>query len=240
MAGHHAQQELCIELRNRPEADECCVVVACANSLARPLSSDSPPLGHLPPVAQDVSGLTLTGRSLTSVPNRDEYQKRLEELEKELAKGINSDKKTLKDNKKATTEDTPEEEMQTSTSVPEATTEQEPMTDEVEVTTLPPEENLDQVVEEATEAETLTTTVPSTLEEEVEEEAQPAVIVEYDEAGEQVHRIKVEEHVMVVMTTEMPMEEEDAATDIPTTPGPAEQEEEVAREGKSVAGKARR
>ncbi|XP_050740420.1 uncharacterized protein LOC127010411 isoform X2 [Eriocheir sinensis] len=237
VAGHHAQQELCIELRNRPEADECCVVVACANSLARPLSSDSPPLGHLPPVAQDVSGLTLTGRSLTSAPNRDEYQKRLEELEKELAKGKNSDKKTLKDNKKATTENTPaeEKEMQTSTSVPEATTEQEPMTDEVEVTTLPPEENLDQVVEEATEAETITTTVPSTLEEEVEEEAQPAVIVEYDEAGEQVHRIKVEEHVMVVTTTEMPMEEEEAATDIPTTPGPAEQEEEVAREGKSVA-----
>lgn len=240
MAGHHSQQELCIELRNRPEADECCVVVACANSLARPLSSDSPPLGHLPPVAQDMSGLTLTGRSLTSAPNRDEYQKRLEELEKELAKGIHSDKKTLKDNKKVTTEDKPAEEMQTSTSVPEATTEQEPMTDEVEVTTLLPEENLDQVVEEATEAETITTTVPSTPEKEVEEEAQPAVIVEYDEAGEQVHRIKVEEHVMVVTTTEVPMEEEEAATDIPTTPGPAEQEEEVAREGKSVAGKARR
>lgn len=239
MAGHHAQQ-LCIELRNRPGADECCVVVACANSLARPLPSDSPPLGHLPPVAQDSSGLNLA-RSLTSTPNRDEYQRRLKELEKELAKGIKSDKKELKNNMKTVVEDTPMEEIlntTTTTSVPETNTEQEPTTDAVEVTTLPTEDNLDEAVEETTEVEIITTISSLALEE--EEEPQSAVVVEYDDAGELVHRIRVEEQVMVLTTTEVPEEEEEAATDIPPPSGPTEQEEELTREGKSVAGKTRR
>lgn len=215
------------------------MVVACANSLAQPLPSDSPPLGHLPHEASAAPGLTLTGRSFTSEPNREEYQKRLRELEKELAKGTNNDKKEMKDNKKMVTEDTPAEEAIT-TSVPEVNTEQEATTDAPEVTTLPAEENVDQAMDEATEAETITTMSPLTAEEEGEEEAQAAVVVEYDDAGEQVHRIRVEEHVMVVTTTEVPAEEEEATTTVmPPPSGPTEQEE-ATREGKSVAGKIRR
>ena len=250
LAGQHSQQELCIELRNRPEADECCVVVACANTLASSGPSDAPPLGHLPSFDQEeTSGLFLTGRALNSAPTREEYQKKLEELEKELAKGKESSKKSSKDmftfdETDTVTTDMPMLEMETTTIVPDdSTTEQEPMLDGMEVTTLTPEaEDFTQAVEEMTETEPPTTLSPQTLEEEVveeEEEAQPAVVVEYDDAGEQVHRFVVKEQVMVVTTTEITSAgEEETATDIPPPSGPLE-EEEMTREGKSAAGKTR-
>ncbi|XP_063871278.1 uncharacterized protein LOC135106320 isoform X1 [Scylla paramamosain] len=245
LAGHHAQQELCIELRNRPGADECCVVVACANSLARPAGSDAPPLGHLPPVAQEeMSKFPITGRAVNAAPNREEYQKKLIELEKELAKEKNNDKKASRDETAfeetdTATDDTPMEEMETTTTVPDANTEQAPMVDPMEITTLPSEaEDFAQAVKEMTEAEAATTVTPLTQEEaagQEEEEAQQAVVVEYDDAGEQVHRITVEEQVLVVTTeAATPAGEEEAATDVPP-PSDLTGEEEMTREGKSAA-----
>ncbi|XP_045125516.1 uncharacterized protein LOC123512922 isoform X3 [Portunus trituberculatus] len=250
LAGHHAQQELCIELRNRPGADECCVVVACANSLARPAGSDAPPLGHLPPITQEeMSAFPITGRALNGAPNREEYQKKLLELEKELAKEKNSDKKASRDEvgleePDTATDDTPMEEMETTTTVPDANTEQIPMVDPMEFTTVTSQaEDFTQVVDEMTEAEPTTTVTPMTQEEaagqqqqqQLEEEVQPAVVVEYDDVGEKVHRITVEEQVLVVTTEAATlMEEEEAATDVPL-PSDLSGQEEMTREGKSAA-----
>ncbi|KAG0717218.1 hypothetical protein GWK47_054905 [Chionoecetes opilio] len=122
-------------------------------------------------------------------------------------------------------------EMETTTAVPDATTKQEPVGDAMEVTTLPPqEEDFTQILEAMTEAEAATTISLPTLEE--EEEAKPAVVVEYDDAGEPVHRITVKEQVMVMMEDATPAGGEEAATYIPP---PFEPLEEMTREGKSAA-----
>ncbi|KAK7066375.1 hypothetical protein SK128_017676, partial [Halocaridina rubra] len=103
LAGQHSKEELCIELRNRPETDECCVVVACANSLTHPSLLSSPAelptpimgkdafrslddIDALLPIA-DIGNQQSLGPERPKPITEEEYQRRLKDLEDELNKG---------------------------------------------------------------------------------------------------------------------------------------------------------
>nr|XP_045611196.1 putative epidermal cell surface receptor isoform X12 [Procambarus clarkii] len=252
LAGQHSQQELCIELRNRPETDECCVVVACANSLAQPTVLTAPGITQPGSVPEDEPQ---RGRMVGPDPlppiTEHEYQKRLRDLEDELGK--KNDKKKVTDvkaiekfkpvsnNNTAVTEDV------INATVVEVVTELSSVTQEENVTIVPEEDvTVQETVEEVTGADEPTTLTPVTegteeptketdeptkeTDEPTKEGEEPAVVLEYDDSGDLLHRITVQEHVEVVTHTPQDL--------IPATLAPHHNDDDddlsLAREGKKV------
>ncbi|XP_042237938.1 LOW QUALITY PROTEIN: uncharacterized protein LOC121876666 [Homarus americanus] len=246
LAGQHSQQEMCIELRNRPETDECCVVVACANSLARPSLLTSPVLSRPSLGVEEHDGQQLqvlrgrkAGPGIPSPITGEEYQKQLKELEVEVNKKHEKKKTTdVKESEQhkqggsdavAVVGDAVEEAVDAP--VTEVVTELGTLAGEEEVTTPPwdVEGSVQETVDEVTEAEGFTTLMPTTQEEEqVRDGEDAALVLEYDDTGDLVHRITVHERVEVV-TQPATLEEE-------TSTPPTQQEEEtsLAREGKKA------
>lgn len=201
------------------------MVVACANSLARPSVLTSPTLALPTPIqAQEPVGghqvWALTGRAVSQdrpQPITDkEYQQRLKQLEEELNK--NGDKK------KATGEDKFKDKSRPS----------ELVALEIVNTT---EASVDPL-EEMQEEEPMTTLAP--LRHPEVTEGMPAVVVEYDDLGDPVHRITLQEQVEVVTEATTPMEMEEEVTEEPATEPTTmmpELDVSLAREGKQVPGK---
>ncbi|XP_069993704.1 uncharacterized protein sas isoform X4 [Penaeus vannamei] len=215
-AGQHSQEELCIELRNRPDTDECCVVVACVNSLTRPSLLTSPASSPLAPAAEEeqplgqavraLSGRTAGGEDLAEPITEEEYQRRLKDLEHELNK--NSKKKTpfTKPTEKPAVED-----LASSSS-----------DDSSNATAVEGVESMVDVTEEVPQDDESLAEVTTTIPETPDEKGEPAVIVEIDHHGEEVHRITVQEAVDVVT---LAAAEEEATTVAPTEDeGPAPEE----------------
>ncbi|XP_071522975.1 uncharacterized protein sas isoform X2 [Panulirus ornatus] len=250
LAGQHANQELCIELRNRPEADECCVAVACANSLAQPSLLTSPVLAdstHLTQeehVSSDQYLTALQGRHVGQghAPpiSEEEYQRRLKDLEGELAKknekkkieGKLSEKWELESSRSTSTAAATAAAAEEALGVAHTTTESTGVP-QLEISTFAPPEADD--LDQQAMGEVLTTLMPMLLEKEhqlttEEQEAmdeEAAVVVEYDEQGQQVHRITVHHQVDVV--TEMTGGALDDEVGVATDATPAlEQEEDLA------------
>ncbi|KAK4294238.1 hypothetical protein Pmani_033123 [Petrolisthes manimaculis] len=194
-AGQHANQDLCIELRNRPGTDECCVVVVCADSLAKPSVLTSPTLALPSPsqIQEPMGGhevWALTGRAVSHdkpqpITDKQHQQQTLKDLEEELNK--NGDKKKaiedkLKDKSKPS-EVTSGVELDNTTQTTNNTQE-----------------------EEMFDIEPMTTLAPLRSPEDTDDIQ--AVVVEYDDGGEPIHRITLQEQVDVVTESITPMEEE--------------------------------
>ncbi|KAK3879842.1 hypothetical protein Pcinc_015624, partial [Petrolisthes cinctipes] len=234
-AGQHANQDLCIELRNRPGTDECCVVVACANSLAKPSVLTSPTLALPSPsqVQEPLGGhevWALTGRAVSHdkplpITDKQYQQQQLKDLEEELNK--NGDKK------KAT------EDKLKDKSKPSEVTAGVELDNTTDTTNITQEEMFD--------IEPVTTLAPLRSPEDIEDTQ--AVVVEYDDGGEPVHRITLQEQVDVVTESITPMEEEmvtkmeeeemmmvteETATEPNTTTMMPDLDLNLAREGKQV------
>nr|XP_053626827.1 uncharacterized protein LOC128684573 isoform X4 [Cherax quadricarinatus] len=228
LAGQHSQQELCIELRNRPETDECCVVVACANSLARP-SLLTAPVFTRPGVSEDEhlddqQVQQLRGRMVGPEPlppiTEEDYQRRLKQLEEELSKKNEkkkiTDVKSIEKSKHLINNDTAVSDDTRNVTVVEVVTELSIVRQEENVTSRPEEveESVPEIVDEVTEAEGLSTMMPMTEDDEqLKDVEEPAVVVEYDDSGDLLHRITIKEHVEVV--TQSHLVEDETATLLP-------------------------
>ncbi|XP_063596478.1 uncharacterized protein LOC134773237 isoform X2 [Penaeus indicus] len=234
-AGQHSQEELCIELRNRPDTDECCVVVACVNSLTRPSLLTSPASSPLTlateeeqPLAQAVralSGRTAGGDDLAEPITEEEYQRRLKDLEHELNK--NSKKKAPFEKP---TEKPAVEELTSPSSVDSLNaTAADGVESGVDVTEELPQddESVVDVTEEIPQDDESLAEVTTTIPQTPDEKGEPAVIVEIDHHGEEIHRITVQEAVDVVTVAAA---EEEATTMTPTQDEGAAPEESVGEE----------
>ncbi|XP_066984324.1 uncharacterized protein sas isoform X7 [Macrobrachium rosenbergii] len=220
LTGQHSKDELCIELRNRPETDECCVVVVCANNSTHPSLLISPGSHRLGPISGEKdsplhgNAPPLSGRSVSQERAKpiteEEYQKRLKDLEHELNKDQSEKKATgskLNSNHTEIEKEHPKV-TESDDSVQKGVLPE----DEVTVTEEPQVEtstHLNDISEQATtvlpdveqEDELFTTMMPDVQQDDEEAATEtpiPAVVVELNEQGHEVHKITVGEAIEVV------------------------------------------
>ncbi|XP_068226472.1 uncharacterized protein [Palaemon carinicauda] len=269
LSGQHSKEELCIELRNRPETDECCVVVVCANNLEHPSRLIAPGNHRLGPISAEEASFGANtpplGRSVSQERpqpiTEEEYQRRrnLKDLEDELNKGLNGKKPTESKQNSSHSENHKATESADSVRKVEETAN---ATVEPEVETSTHLNDLSELVTTVVpdiplEDELVTTMVPDIQQEDEEEtgteKPMPAVVVELNEHGHEIHRITVEEQVEVVTppmigeveSTTAPAEMEETTTPLQTEamttePVPVEDEARPGsnREGKKTSEKA--
>ncbi|XP_064089509.1 uncharacterized protein LOC135203613 isoform X1 [Macrobrachium nipponense] len=220
LTGQHSKEELCIELRNRPETDECCVVVVCANNQTHPSLLISPGSHRLGPISgEEASSLRgnsppLSGRSVSQERPKpiteDEYQRRLKDLEQELNKDQSEKKPTgskLNSNHTEIEKEHPTKVTESDDSVQKDVlpVDVADVTEESQVET---STHLDDISEQATtvpsvqlEDELVTTMMPDVQQDDEEAATEtpiPAVVVELNEHGHEVHKITVGEAIEVV------------------------------------------
>ena len=202
--GYSDDKEYCIELKNRPNTDRCCVVLVCANGLSNDEdAAETNSSSHKENlVLTKTSGRALSGFNVQNdqpTTNDKNYKKKLKDLEVILNQNIDGQSKVHKKDNLDKFKGTKQVELNSKDES------KSKLLDKDNVTTILPINEQDATTDESLSI--MTTISPNLLEvhPSLIKGGEPAVIVEEGEDASEIHRITIHKTIDIVQSTDNPI-----------------------------------